>query len=100
MSEERTARQLNNAINSLTTQYPSSLFKTIKIKDASCPFHLEVFRNSKSKGEEVFKFRVTLDTISEEDETLCQDYMMPGRVFTKLIACKIGRNQWEFKEIS
>ena len=100
MSEEKTARQLNNAINSLTTQYPSSLFRTIKIKDASCPFHLEVFRNSKSKGEEVFKFRVTLNTISEEDEILCREYMMPGGVFTKLIACKTGRNQWEFKEIS
>ena len=109
MSEERTARQLNNAVESLKRKYTpddeeensgDQIYKCIKLKDSSCPFHLEVFRNSNLKGQEIFKFRVTLDKISEEDEALCRGYRMPEGVFTKLIACKIGRGRWIFKEIS
>ena len=99
MSEERTMRELNNAIDSLRNKHPVHLFKTIKIKDASCPFHLEVFRDSELKGDEVLKYRVTLNRITTEDETLCRNYKMPGKVFTKKIACKTGRGKWIFKEI-
>ena len=100
MSEEAIKRKLNNAIDSLANKYPPPLFKTIKLKDASCPFHLEVFRNSEDRGHEVFKFRVTLDKITESDEKLCKEYKMPGQVFTKIIACKKeGRAVWEYKEI-
>ena len=100
MGEEKIMRELNNAIDSLRNKHPVHLFRTIKIKDASCPFHLEVFRDSETKGDEVFKYRVTLNEITPEDEMLCRNYKMPGKVFTKNIACKIGRNKWIFKEVS
>jgi len=99
MPEENIKKKINNAIDSLANQYPPPLFKKIKLRDTSCPFHLEVFRDSEDKGSEVFKFRVTLDEITEQDEKLCREYRMPGRIFTKIIACKIGRN-WRYKEIS
>ena len=101
MAEEAVKVKLNNAINSLANQFPCPLFTTIKIKDASCPFHLEVFRSDEEKGNEVFKFRVTLDTISSQDKKLCREYIMPGCVFTKVIACKKeGRGNFEFFTIS
>jgi len=101
MSEEPTARELNNAINSLANKFPSPVYRTIKLKDATCPFHLEVFRNSKEKGTEVFKFRIIFNEFTETDERLCKEYQMPGHVFTKFLACKKGgRNNFEYKEIS
>lgn len=100
MTEEMTKRQINDAVNSLANKYPKGLYRKIKIKDSSCPFHLEIFRDSEEKGEEVLKFRITFEKISDTDEKLCREYRMPGKVFTKIIACKKGRNRWEFKEIS
>ena len=100
MSEEAIKRKMSNAINSLANKYPRELYRKIKIKDSSCPFHLEVFRDSEEKGEEVFKFRVVLGEMSDTDEKLCREYKMPSKVFTKIIACKKGRNNWKFKEIS
>jgi len=100
MSEEAVKRKLNNAIDSLANKYPATLYRKIKIGDASCPFNLEIFRDSEEKGSEVFKFRVILDEITEIDIRLCQEYRMPGKIFTKIIACKSGRNEWKFKEIS
>ena len=99
MGEDSIKRQLNNAIDSLSNKYPPPIYRSIKLRDSSCPFHLEVFRNSEAKGEEVFKFRVTLNKITLEDEALCRKYILPGKIFTKMIACKMGRNKWIYKEI-
>ena len=100
MSEEKAMRQLNNAIDSLYNKFDPNIFEKIKIRDASCPFHLEVFRKSEQKGEEVMKFRVALNQVSDEDIALCQKYIMPCKVFTKFIACRTGRGQWIIKELS
>ena len=104
MSEEAVVKKLNNAINSVVKQFPSPVFKTIKLKDPSCPFHLEVFRdedNIGQKGTEVFKIRVTLGIIEETDKKLCRNYKMPGEVFTKVIVCKKeGREKFEYFTVS
>jgi len=100
MAQEPIKRQLNNAIKTLANQFPKPLYNAIKITDASCPFHLEVFRNDESKGDEIFKIRVTLGKISKEDIRLCQSYKLPAPIFTKLIACKkSGYGQFEYHTI-
>ena len=102
MGEKKIKQQMDRAVDILSRQYNSDIFTKIKIKDSDCPFHLEVFRKSKKKGDEVLKFRVTLDVISELDIKLCENYPMPEGIFTKFIACKTGRgrNNWKLKPIS
>jgi len=99
MSEEKVKRELSRAVDTLANRFPPPLYRTIKIRDATCPFHLEVFRNHELKGEEVLKFRIALDSISDEDIALCKKYTMCGRVFTKIIACKTGRGAFKFLEV-
>ena len=103
MAEEAVKKKINDAIDLLIKQYPDKLYKTIKLKDASCPFHLEVFRDEESdpKANEVFKFRVVLGEITETDKKLCREYKLPGGVFTKVIACKTDkRGEFEYFTIS
>ena len=104
MSEESIVRKLNAAIDSLAKQFPHPLFKTSRLKDPSCPFHLEVFRDEEDlgpKGSEVLRIRVTLNQIEESDIKICRNYKMPDEVFTKIIVCKKkGRGNFEYFPIS
>ena len=101
MGEEAIVKKLNAAIDILMDKYDPEFFTRIKIKDPTCPYHLEIFRRSKKKGDEVLKFRVALDKISDLDIKLCQNYYMPDGIFTKFIACKTGRGRknWIYKPI-
>lgn len=88
MSENEVNRKINNAIKTITNKFPKPFFKAIKLNDSTCPFHLEIFRNEEGKGDEIFKFRITLDSITEEDIRLCREYKLPEKIFTKIIVCK------------
>lgn len=85
-----TQKKLNRAISSAKKIMgePGELYEVIKIYDPTCPFHLERFRKSSEKGDEILKIRIVLDKIREEDKKICQDYKMPSKIFTKLIMCK------------
>ena len=81
-------KRLNRAIVAVANEFPDKLFRKIRISDATCPYHLEIFRRDEEKGGEIFKIRVTLDEITDQDRTLCRSYEMSKEIFTRFIACR------------
>lgn len=86
MAEEAVMKKRNRIIAAVKREFPRSLYERIRLTDPCCPFDLEIFRKDEEKGDEVFKIRVAVDAITDRDRTVCRDYKMCGKIFTKLVA--------------
>ena len=83
-------RKLRDAIRAAEREIgtPRKAYDVIRLKDPTCPFHLERIRNHDEKGDEIWKVRVVLGCITEADREACRNYRMCSRIVTKIIMCK------------
>ena len=93
--QQRLYRTIKRAQTELST--PKCMYRVIRLNDPTCPFHLERFRLAHDRGDEILKVRIALDCVSDDDKKLCENFIMPGRMFTKCIMCKkAGGKDFEY----
>ena len=97
MTEPATVKRLNRAINSAykILGQPEELYSVIRLNDSTCPFQIERTRRDEEKGDEIIKFRIVIDEITESDISQCREYPLNKNIFTKFILCRL-RDQKDF----